>query len=43
MYVARCIDALKPEDVKLMEENIRALLKEDKPPEVTTTGTSFAN
>jgi len=36
-------DALKPEDVKLMEENIKALLKEDKPPEVTTTGTSFAN
>jgi protein SCO1/2 len=36
-------DALKPEDVKLMEENIRSLLKENKPPEVTTTGTSFAN
>lgn len=36
-------DALKPEDVKLMEENIKDLLKETKPPEVTTTGVSFAN
>src|SRR6478609_3375095 len=36
-------DALKPEDVKLMEENIKALLKEDKPPATTATGNSFAN
>jgi protein SCO1/2 len=36
-------DALKPEDVKLMEENIKSLLKETKPPEVTSTGISFAN
>ncbi|MGN6352534.1 MAG: SCO family protein [Parafilimonas sp.] len=36
-------DALKPEDLKLMESNIRALLKETKPPEITTNGTSFAN
>jgi protein SCO1/2 len=36
-------DALKPEDLKLMESNISALLKETKPPEITTNGTSFAN
>lgn len=36
-------DALKPDDLKLMENNIRALLKETKPPEITTNGTSFAN
>ena len=35
--------ALKPEDVKLMEENIKTLLKETKPPDITTTGVSFAN
>jgi protein SCO1/2 len=36
-------DALKPDDLKLMEENIRSLLKEKEPPSTTTTGTSFAN
>ena len=36
-------DALKPDDLKLMETNIKALLKEKEPPETTTTGTSFAN
>ncbi|MFT4152513.1 SCO family protein [Parafilimonas sp.] len=36
-------DALKPEDLKLMETNIRALLKETTPPETTSNGTSFAN
>ena len=36
-------DALKPDELKLMETNIRALLKETKPPEITTNGTSFAN
>ena len=36
-------DALKPDDVKLMEENIKSLLKETKPPTATATGTSFAN
>lgn len=36
-------DALKPDDVKLMEENIKSLLKETKPPTSTATGTSFAN
>jgi protein SCO1/2 len=36
-------DALKPDDVKLMEKNIKSLLQETRPPEITTTGTSFAN
>ena len=36
-------DALKPEDLKLMETNIKALLKETTPPETTSNGTSFAN
>jgi len=36
-------DALKPADVKLMEENIKALLKETRPPSTTVSGTSFAN
>jgi protein SCO1/2 len=36
-------DALKPDDLKLMEENIKALLREKEPPAITTTGTSFAN
>ena len=35
-------DALKPNDVKLMEESIKTLLKETKPPETTGIGTSFA-
>ncbi|MEP6684642.1 MAG: SCO family protein [Parafilimonas sp.] len=35
-------DALKPNDVKLMEESIKSLLKETKPPATTTTGTTFA-
>jgi protein SCO1/2 len=36
-------DALKTDDVKLMEKNIKYLLKETSPPDITTTGTSFAN
>lgn len=36
-------DGLKPDDVKLMEENIKSLLKEKTPPSTTATGTSFAN
>ena len=36
-------DALKPEDVKLMEANIKSLLKEKEPPSTTVTGTSFVN
>ncbi len=36
-------DALKPDELKLMEKNIRSLLKENKPPSTTATGTSFAN
>src|SRR6478609_2213757 len=36
-------DALKPDEVKLMEGNIKSLLKETKPPSTTVTGTSFAN
>jgi len=36
-------DALKPEDLKLMETNVKALLKETTPPEGTSNGTSFAN
>ena len=35
-------DALKPDDLKLLEQNIKTLLKETEPPETTTTGTSFA-
>jgi protein SCO1/2 len=35
-------DALKPDDLKLLEENIKILLKETEPPSTTTTGTSFA-
>lgn len=35
-------DALKPGDVKLMEENIKELLKEKEPPSTTTNGVSFA-
>ena len=35
-------DALKPDDLKLLEQNIQTLLKETEPPETTTTGTSFA-
>lgn len=36
-------DGLKPDDLKLLEKNIRSLLKEGKPPETTATGTTFAN
>ena len=36
-------DALKPDDIRLMEENIKALLKETTPPATTATGNSFAN
>ncbi len=36
-------DALKPDDLKQMETDIKALLKEKEPPETTATGTSFAN
>src|ERR1044072_2373020 len=36
-------DALKPDEMKLMETNIKALLKETKPPSATATSTSFAN
>ncbi len=36
-------DALKPDDVKLMESAIKSLLKETTPPETTSNGTSFAN
>ena len=36
-------DALKPDDVKMMEKNSASLLKETKPPSTTATGTSFAN
>jgi protein SCO1/2 len=36
-------DALKPDDIKLMEQNIKSLLKETKPPTSAVTGTSFAN
>jgi len=35
-------DALKPDELELMEENIKSLLKEKEPPSTTTTGTSFA-
>lgn len=36
-------DALKPDELKLLKENISALLKEKEPPTTTATGTSFAN
>ena len=36
-------DALKPDELKLLEENIATLLKEKHPPTTTTTGTQFAN
>ena len=36
-------DALKPDELKLLKENINALLKEKEPPTTTVTGTSFAN
>lgn len=36
-------DALKPDELKLMEENIKSLLKENEPPSSAATGTSFAN
>lgn len=35
-------DALKPDELKLLEANIKSLLKEKTPPSTTTTGTSFA-
>jgi len=35
-------DALKPDELKLMKQNIAGLLKETEPPTTTTTGTSFA-
>ena len=35
-------DALKPDELKLMKQNIASLLKEKEPPTTTTTGTSFA-
>ena len=35
-------DALKPDELKLMEENIKSLLKEKEPPSTTTNGISFA-
>lgn len=36
-------DALKPDELKLLKKNIATLLNEKHSPEVTTTGTSFAN
>jgi protein SCO1/2 len=35
-------DALKPDELKLLQRNIRSLLKETEPPTTTTSGTSFA-
>jgi protein SCO1/2 len=35
-------DALKPDELKLLQRNIRTLLKETEPPSTTTSGTSFA-
>jgi protein SCO1/2 len=35
-------DALKPDEMKLMESDIKKLLKETEPPSTTVTGTSFA-
>jgi protein SCO1/2 len=35
-------DALKPDELKLMEKNISKLLKEKEPPTTTAIGTSFA-
>ena len=36
-------DALKPDELKLLKQNIIALLKENEPPSTTAGGTSFAN
>ena len=36
-------DALKPDELKMLKENIKDLLKEKSPPSSITTGTSFAN
>lgn len=36
-------DALKPDELKLMQANIKSLLKETSPPETGPSGTSFAN
>ncbi len=36
-------DALKPDELKLLQDNITSLLKEKHPPATTTSGTSFAN
>lgn len=36
-------DALKPDELELMEHDIKTLLKETEPPSTTTTGTSFSN
>lgn len=36
-------DALKPDELKLLENNITALLKEKHAPTTTTSGTQFAN
>ena len=36
-------DALKPDELKLLKDNIAILLKEKHPPATTTTGTQFAN
>ncbi len=36
-------DALKPDELKMLRENISSLLKEKEPPTTTVTGTSFAN
>lgn len=35
-------DALKPDELSLLKENIKNLLKETEPPTTTTQGTSFA-
>lgn len=36
-------DALKPDELKMLRENISSLLKEKEPPTTTVTGASFAN
>lgn len=36
-------DALKPDELKMLQHDIRTLLKEKEPPSTTTSGTSFAN
>ena len=36
-------DALKPDELKLLENNLKILLKEKHPPTTTTSGTQFAN